>query len=170
MKRAIIFVLLLLVLAGCSLPGQQQAGQAAKKFLGGVINKSTGGRLNVSDDGEEVSLQTEEGEMKIKQDDLITDFPTDMPVYPGASVQTSWVATEKQGGIMAEFVTTDQLDKIERFYRDQLAENGWYQTNELAQAGSVVFSAEKDERSAWVSLNQNENQVLITILVVTNNE
>lgn len=168
MKRIIVFLLLLLVLTGCTLPGQQATGQAAKKFLGGVVNKASGGRLNVSEDGEEVSLQTEEGEMKIKQDDLVTDFPTDMPIYPGASVRISWVANDEQGGMMAEFATSASLEKVERFYRDQLASEGWYQTNQLFQEGSVVFMAEKDERSTWVSLNQDEDQVIITILISTN--
>jgi len=166
MKKIILLLFLSFILTGCNLPGQKKSEETAKKFLGGVINKTTGGRLKISEDGQKVSLKNKQGEeMVIGQKELVMDLPDDISVYPGASVKSSWQTDEEGRGIMAEFVTNDSLAEVESFYRDELTQEGWQETNRIDQEDSIVFIAEKNNRSAWISLNQIDSQVKINILI-----
>lgn len=150
-----------IVLTGCSL----------KTVFAEMLARTTGGRLKLQDHNEQVTIQTEDKEMTLGRQELVQGFPEDVPVYPGADVEASWqVSQAEQEGVTASFVTDDALDKVERFYRDNLATSGWQVNNTMTAAGSVVFIAEKDNRSAWITLSEDNGQVTINILVGTKGE
>lgn len=59
-------------------------------------------------------------------------FPSDIPVYPGATIGPSMSVPGE--GVFATFATDDAVDAILTHYRSELAKNGW----------SVVDTAERD--------------------------
>ena len=59
-------------------------------------------------------------------------FPSDIPVYPGATIGSSM--TTPGLGVFATFETDDGVDAILSHYRSELAKNGW----------SVVDTAQGD--------------------------
>ncbi|MBU0619207.1 hypothetical protein KKD62_03145 [Patescibacteria group bacterium] len=157
----ITLLLMAILLTGCSVKG----------VLSEMLAKTSGGRLKLKEGNEKIILKTEDKEVTLGQQELVRGFPEDIPVYPGANVEASWQVTqEDQEGVTASFITQDSLDKVERFYRDNLGTNGWQTNNTMTAADSVVFIAEKDQRSAWITLSQDDNQVTINILVGTKGE
>ena len=68
----------------------------------------------------------------LTEDALPEDFPSDVPIYPGAKIGPS--ISMPGEGVFATFQTDDAVDAILTHYRSELAKNGW----------SVVDTAEGD--------------------------
>src|SRR6185436_1945132 len=78
-------------------------------------------------------------------------YPTDVPVYPGATPGSSM--TMPGLGVFATFESDDAVDKILEHYRGELTKGGWSVTD-AADGGGV--DATKGTRSVQVRARQNE--------------
>ena len=78
-------------------------------------------------------------------------YPSDVPVYPGATPGASM--TMPGLGVFATFESNDPLDKIQSHYRGELGKNGW---SVLDSADGSGLDATKGSRSVQVRLRKNE--------------
>jgi hypothetical protein len=95
--------------------------------------------------------------------ELPSDFPADVPRYPGASV--SKARSSMEGGVVADFATDDDPAKVASYFADSFAAQGWSTQSAEAPDGRMIF-ADKGERSATISVTSAEGKTKIELLVV----
>jgi hypothetical protein len=102
------------------------------------------------------------GEMIDWKGELPSDFPGDVPQYPGSKV------TEAKGtndaGLTVTFDSADALETASTNYADSLAATGWATRRETGDEGMMIF-AEKDDRTLLAIVQQGGQGTLIRILV-----
>ena len=83
---------------------------------------------------------------------LSADFPKDVPVYTGAAVVSSSTA----GGVVGAVLnTTDAIDKVSAFYKDELAKNGWSTPQVMSAGGNTIIRATKEKRQAAITISKD---------------
>ncbi len=151
-------VLVLLVLAGAA--NRMFSKSAAER----VIESATGGNANVNSNGD-VTVKTDQGTWS-SSDKLPSDFPSDVPVYPGSKVQASVAATQEQGGgIYAGLESTDSIDKVVNWYKKEVSAEGWKATTNLEVDGGLMLSGTKDTRDLVVTISKDGDKVVIGLVV-----
>jgi hypothetical protein len=102
------------------------------------------------------------GEMVDWKGELPSDFPGDVPQYPGGTV------TEAKGtndaGLTVTFDSADALETASTNYADSLAATGWATRKQTGDDGMMIF-AEKDNRTLLAIVQPGGQGTLIQILV-----
>jgi hypothetical protein len=94
---------------------------------------------------------------------LPADFPTDLPIYPGATVSK---ATEVPGkNLKAGWTTADEPNKVASYYTDALTGQGWTTQRVDGHDGILVF-ADKRSRSATIGVGTSNGKTTIVLLAV----
>lgn len=93
------------------------------------------------------------------------DWPSDAPVYPGATVAFSASTNPATGtagfGLM---LTTDaSADDVAAFYKKELTVQGWTIDADMNAGVTTVISAKKDARAIGISITGSEGMTSITI-------
>jgi len=110
------------------------------------------------------------GKVSVNTGKLPSDFPSDFPVYSGASFQGSVSGGDSSSkGTAATWDTGDSVDKVKSYYDDQL--NGtskWKQVATTNSNGSVSFIfQDKDDSNKGgivvISTQDNKTQILVTV-------
>lgn len=138
--RTLLSLGLATLLAACGRGGTERAIERA-------IEEETGenAEVDVRTDGS-VKVETEDGTFQTGNT-LPADWPTDVPVYAGATVQYSASVTETgQPGSAAVLMTTDSAAQVASYYKKALKENGWTVESTIEAQGTTIFSATKDDR------------------------
>jgi hypothetical protein len=78
-------------------------------------------------------------------------FPSDVPIYPGATIGSSM--TTPGLGVFAMFDTDDAVEPILTHYRSELAKNGWSVVDTAAGDG---VDGTKGNRTLQVRARRNE--------------
>jgi len=99
----------------------------------------------------------------VVSDSLPSDFPVDVPQYPGAEVEGS--RTSAGSGFSARFKVGDNVEKVASFYSDSFAAQGWATDTRRTPEGTAVF-AEKEKRSASVLVRAGGDETDINLIVV----
>ena len=79
---------------------------------------------------------------------LPSDFPPDVPTYPGTTAQTGMSAPGS--GVFAIFQTSAAPSEVYGFYREQMQENGWTLSEENEKTHRLV--AKKGDRTAIITI------------------
>lgn len=143
---------------------------AANRFFGKsaaekAIEAATGGNANVDTNGNDVTVKTDEGTWSTS-DKLPADFPTDVPLYPGATVQGSVASAQQQGGgHYAGLETTDSIDKVMSWYKAEVVAKGWTVSTNLEVDGGLMIGGSKDTRDLVVTISKQDNKVAIGLVV-----
>ena len=95
--------------------------------------------------------------------ELPTNFPEDVPQYPGAEVVKARPTFEE--GIVVGFSTPDDPAKVASYFADALAAKGWSTNRVDAPEGIMVF-ADKGERSATYGVATVDGKTQIDLLVI----
>ncbi len=89
--------------------------------------------------------------------------PDDVPVYPGATVDTSMAMA---GGGMLMLISTDDVDTVAAYYRDALPGSGWSEAETTDIPGMVMETWTKGERSMNLLINvQDGGGCSVTVMV-----
>ena len=73
------------------------------------------------------------------------NFPTDVPVYPGAqAAQGKGVEIEGSPQSAVQFLTNDAYGDVRRFYTEQLTSKGWTIDEDSENEASATLRASKD--------------------------
>ena len=94
-----------------------------------------------------------------------SDWPSDVPVYGGATVTYSASVNPQTGkpGMAIVLTTTDAMATVATYYKTELASRGWAVQSALESAGNSIFSAVKDNRTVSLLIAGAEGQTTITI-------
>jgi len=160
-KKLIIIgaVVVVLVVAG-----------AASRFLGKsaaerAIEQATGGNAEVNSEDGTVTVKTDQGTYSTG-DKLPSDFPADVPLYPGAKVQGSVAAAgQTGGGHYVGLVTSDSLDAVAAWYKSHVVSEGWTVASDATINGTVILGATKDNRNLAVTITSSNGQVSVGLAV-----
>mgnify|MGYP000900434662 FL=1 len=145
------------------------AGFFATSILGGVFSNN---KVKVDQSGN-VEVKTDDGKVSFtNKKELPSTWPTDLPVYPGAIVESSF--TGEKSLVNVHFSSDDDSQKVIDYYKQQLASNGWKADgdNGYFSLGGGIGIATKDDRRVQLTILQNDKpkegelKTVITIAVI----
>jgi hypothetical protein len=169
MTWKITLVALAALLAASALTG---CGFAAEQATEELVEQSTGGEVEIDDDGESISIETEEGSMEIsggESAEVPDGFPSDMPIYDGTIVMAQTFDAEEGTAYNLGIKTTDGAYDVSEWYVDEFASEGWSVTSEMvndtADMTMLTYQVEKDGTQAQVIIAEEagETQIAVTV-------
>ena len=140
------------------LAGSKVAQQVAEK----AIEQSTGADVDISGEGEEVTVKTEEGTFTAGKQEVPENFPDNIPLYPGSEIETS--ASSEQV-ISLSLTSQDSFTAIADYYKKNLIEAGWKITEESSLSNAAVLSFENGEQSGVIAITETEDGSSMTISI-----
>ncbi len=159
-KLTIIGVIVAVLVVGGAL--NRWMGKSAAER---AIEAATGGSVDVDRDGDTVTVKTQDGTIT-GGNTMPENFPSDVPVYPGADVQGSYSIDGANGkGHTVGLQTNDSLADVTAWYRREVAAKGWTVVGDATYNGSLVLSATKDSRGLNVSVSEEDGTVTIGLVV-----
>jgi len=171
-KSLLPFALGLLVLPlfglGCN-PFQS----AQDRIASGIISGATGGKVTVDSQGNKIEFKDVNGQGTVTMGGseagvpIPSDFPSDVPVYPGSKAIVV-VNTTADHTASLSLQTDDSTDKVLNWYVDQF-KTGWKQeaSMNLGDGQIRMYSKDKVRIQIMISLNKDENK---TTIIVTRTE
>jgi ribosomal protein S6E (S10) len=155
MRHLLVLSIAALCVAGCGKSPGERLAEAA-------IQASTGEKVDVSEDGGKITLQTDKGEMKISGGDgatLPAGFPQD--VYLPADYKVG-SAMEMPGAMVVSLETDGQMAAMAADASKRMQAQGWKQTMAMQSDGdNQMFVFEKDQRNATVSFSNDGETVTV---------
>ncbi len=96
-----------------------------------------------------------------------SDWPSDAPIYAGATVQYSASVNPVDGkaGHALVLMTTDSAATVFAYYASELAAQGWKVDSTMNGGTTMITSATKDARTLSLMAAESEGQTAITIAV-----
>lgn len=154
-------VLVLIVVAAL----QAMSGFVGRKVVENVMERAADGRADVdmNDDGT-MTITTKDGEFQTGNS-VPEEWPSDIAVYAGASITYSAKTNplENKAGMALVLLTDDTAADVKTFYETTLKANGWRITNTMQGGGTVIMTAEKDDRKLSLAIAESDGQTGITI-------
>ena len=95
---------------------------------------------------------------------LIADFPV-IPIYPGTQVEESYKKViAGKTGYEAEWITTDERQKVLNFYMNELPKNGWVLDSipENIDSYENQIEAHKEEQKLFLTVEMSDTNSSIT--------
>lgn len=173
-NTVIIIVVIVVVLVVLGIIGSLVSGWIAKKFtekgVESIVSQYTNGTVDIDTKNNTVTIESEDGTATIGSQELPDNFPSDIPVFPGATVLGSVTGSASDGsGIFVSLNSTDSMDDVKDFYGYRLSDNGWGEEQKTTIGNITNYSVMKGDRRLSISLTPYEdNQVHITITETTN--
>ncbi|MGB3534738.1 MAG: S-layer homology domain-containing protein [Microcoleaceae cyanobacterium] len=89
---------------------------------------------------------------------LPTDFPSEIPLYPDAKLQTvSPALNNAKTGTQTTWQTPDPINAIQNYYQNQLKSEDWKIIDSPTEEGEGKFIATKDDLRLTISLGSEQN-------------
>ena len=155
MKKLTLLAVSALLLAACA--------STQEKMMQKALDENSGGDVNVDADGS-MQINTSEGSFTMGKSEVPKDWPSDAPIYAGASVQYSAsVNADGSPGSAVILVTTDDVATVVAYYKAELTKQGWTMEGAMEGGGTSIIGASKDDRSMSLSITTQNNQTVITI-------
>lgn len=139
---------------GCSKIQEKITEKIAEKAAEKAVEAQTGGK---------VDIDTNSGSMKIKdektgavvewgtQAKLPDNWPSDVPVYPGAAIRASMSTNE---GSTLSLETTDAIDKVSSFYKGKLS--GFKKEAEMDMGATKIVSFSDGKRKISATFSESD--------------
>ena len=154
MKQMILALLIPAITLGqgCNRSDETEGGQTS------LARKGDGIEFTVKGGGTEAHFAANQSGVPLPD-----GFPQDATIFPGATLVTS--ATSSAGFTLA-LQTQSVLNKVIAFYEKDLKQNGWkIVVNSRLGADGGMLSAEKDQRSQYLTITQRDGTTTINITV-----
>lgn len=122
--------------------------------------------VNVNSNGAGYTVNTPQGNLQVGNAALPSDWPKDVPTYPGASVTTSYSGTSGgKSGAAVVLKTSDSVAKVGDWYKAQLAANGWTVNGSYQAGGVTIIGAEKGGQKLAVEASASGGSTQIAIQI-----
>ena len=146
---------------GCKSPSQMITEK--------VLETASGGKAKVDLSGNTVKVETKEGTSEWGGTKLPDNWPSDAPVYPGASVQFSSSSNSKDGqpSAMVMFQTKEAGPNVYEFYKKELVAQGWTVEQDIQSGDGAMVTATKDTRALSVTVATGDGQTDITVVLAS---
>lgn len=141
--KFICLMLVSLLVFGC---GRNSVEKAVERQIEKSLEADGGGKAVVDIDGENISIETEDGSMKLSgggKAKVPDNFPEDVLVYEGADVQ---VALSMPDGFSVVLQTKDAQAKVVDFYSAKMVDKGWSREMSADMGGQKMLAFKKDNR------------------------
>ncbi|EKD49482.1 MAG: hypothetical protein ACD_63C00126G0001 [uncultured bacterium] len=163
-----VIVFFAFVGAGCGFFDWRK--KAAEKSLEQALEKQSGGKVDIEVESNTTTWETEEGKSEFGTGEIPANFPSDLPLYPGATASYTFVGSgNEEGSASATLETSDSMDKVSSWYKQNIESNGWSITRtDQWGADSDQFSnyvAEKGDKELSVGITSPEGKTMITITI-----
>jgi len=126
-------------------------GITAMMLVAAVAAAACGGGKKKSftvtgDNGQKVNVST--------SDKLPSDFPKDLPIYPGADYKGGVTSTQEgTTGFYASWETGDSVDKVKSWYEDELKDNdSWKSSGTFSSGDTYTNSLERKDGAKKIAL------------------
>jgi len=94
--------------------------------------------------------------------ELPSDFPGDVPQYPGSKVTSAQGTADL--GVAVTFDSPDAVDVVAKFYSDSLAAMGWQtQTQQIAEGAMIL--ADKEDRTLQAMIHAGGQGTLVDMII-----
>ncbi len=155
-----VVVVGVLLIGGCNMLARK-AGEAMTEKM---IEKATGGKAKVDMKDGSMTVTTDEGTVTTGGS-VPDNWPKDVPVYAGATVQFSGTNMGDAGeGAMGLVMTTeDDAAAVATFYKDSLKNGGWTLKNTMSAQGNTVMLFTKDSKNLSLAIAGSNGTTSITI-------
>ncbi|QQS26894.1 hypothetical protein IPM44_04255 [bacterium] len=154
------------------------AGVVAFLFVGaiiaGIFAASTifgfvrDNKIKVDEKSGSIEVTTQDGQGTFSSKaELPKNYPSDIPVYPGATVVYSVV---KEGeGSNVTLQSADDVQKITAYYEEQLATQGWAKSEGQSSyfAMGVGFAEKTPRKLSFIVTQDTKEGKTMTVIVVT---
>jgi tRNA/tmRNA/rRNA uracil-C5-methylase (TrmA/RlmC/RlmD family) len=157
MRRVTLFTfgtcIIPLLLSACGTPTERVTERA--------IENATGGAADVEVQGGTTRVTTSEGTVTVGTQELPSDWPKDVAMYPGSIIQVAGTVTGQGNGAL--FLTNDSKENVLKFYQAELVKEGW-KIDATADMGTIsIISASKEKRTVAIQISASVGQTTITI-------
>ncbi len=151
----IIVLLVLSVLYGL---GRIISPKIAGRLGEGLIAKITGQKVEISQEGNRVTVTDENQEISFESGGKLPEgFPKDFPIYPGATLVSSFSAKGENGdGLSVVWETGDPFAKVAEFYKKGLEDGSWTIVSSYEKQGSLTSTFKKGETEGFVGIAAEE--------------
>lgn len=143
--------------------------KVAERAVEEAIEEATQGeaKVDISEEGGEVTIETEEGTFTAGQKELPDNFPSDMPVYPDANIGTT---ASSEDTVSVSLSTDDSLATVSNYYKDELAAEGWEITQTATLENATVYDIKKGKITGAVAVAETDEGVSIIITLELTSE
>lgn len=93
---------------------------------------------------------------------LPSDFPPDVPQYPGSKVASAQGTQDL--GVAVTFDSPDSLDAVTKFYSDTLASMGWQTQTQIIEEGAMILG-DKEGKMLQAMVHRGGQGTLIDIVI-----
>lgn len=144
---------------------QRKVDKSAQKAIEKAVNGQA--TVDISEGGEKIEIETNEATFTAGKQELPANFPTDMPVYPQASIVST---SSNADNIVVIFSSTDPSKTITDFYKRELNSKGW-ETETLTTMGNAsIFGVKIDEFKGGVVISETDERTQIIVELETASE
>ncbi len=156
-----IVVAVFVVVAGCKMALRSIGQNIAEK----MIEDASGGKADVDMKNGSMTITTSEGTVTTGTGKVPDGWPTDVPVYAGATVQFSGMnnAGAGQGGMALVLTSKDDAETIVKYYKTTLQAGGWTVVNTMEAQGSTILLLTKDTKALSLSITGANGETSITM-------
>lgn len=169
-KTLMVFVLGVVLLgAGCKTPQQAVEDKVAEKVAESLIENAAGNsNVNVDVDGETVTMTGPDGStFEIGKNRLPENFPSEVPVYAGATVASSSSSgTGTDLGWTVTLTTSDSVSAVDAYYKNAMSTDGWETTYTYTIDQTSAYTASNDTLSATISIAPADDGTGNTMIVM----
>lgn len=150
-----------LVLSGC---GKSVSQKANEKIAEKIIESQSGGAADVDFDDDNVTVKTDKGKMEVGESvALPADFPSDVYVIEGIIKMA--ISDTNNNGHTISIETDKSIEDAAAAYQEKLVSDGWKIAGTVNLNDSFMITAEKNERSASVTINKSETATNVFLTV-----
>jgi hypothetical protein len=121
------------------------------------ISGSDQGMTVVGKEGEKFQIAGGEGSVALPE-----GFPKDVPIYPGAKVQTSM---KSKDAMTATLHTPDDAAKVSGYYKEQMKANGWEIETTMDMPQGTMLAGKKGEEGLQVMVMSDNKATTVTLSV-----
>jgi hypothetical protein len=158
---------LILFGAGCN-PFQSVQNKIGATVAEGIVNKATGGNVNINAQGQQVTYtDNKTGATSAFGEDvkLPADFPKDAYIYPGTKV--TGVTTSKENGVTAwvMLTTSDSAKTVADWYAKDAKDEGWTEESSFTMNEVETRSYTKGSATLTMTATADKEKGGTTIVV-----
>lgn len=149
----ILAFVLILAITAC---GKNREEKSLEKSLEKKIEQSSGGRVKVDLSQEQIKIKDQHGEATVSSKGMAqipADFPKDVYVHPNTKIL---IAQTVDGGFHLLLESTEAPEPLINTYKGKMKAEGWKETNAITMGATGIFTYEKGNRKAMVTISQSE--------------
>lgn len=166
-KKVVIIVVVVIVIGGGIFFWLQR--ETSETAIESSIEKATGGQVDVDIDDETVTVNTNAGSFTAGDSvSLPSGFPSDVHVVDGTITATTTMT--EINGYSVSIQTSKTVTAVKEEYESKLKADGWTITMSLVVQGGATIGGEKDNRTATVSISEDDDGKAFVLLGTSTNQ